>query len=103
MECHFKYTLIFIISEQPWAAYIRVILQYGGFSRILRVTMRSMAFWDVKPCSLETAQNFGGTYHSHLQGKIVTQARNQQKQAESSTVSFILKVLISSSEIADST
>jgi hypothetical protein len=46
-------------------------------------TKHSMAFWVVMPCTLQTAQHFGGTYQLHLQDQRVSEARNQQKQAAS--------------------
>jgi hypothetical protein len=41
--------------------------------------MESINFWDITPCSpLSVNRRFGGTYHLHLQGRIISSARNQQ-------------------------
>jgi hypothetical protein len=41
---------------------------------------RPAVFWDITSCSSEKARCFGGTYHPHLQGRRVKQARYQQKR-----------------------
>jgi hypothetical protein len=38
--------------------------------------MNSSVFWDLTPCS---HQRFGGTCHLHLQGRRISQARNQHE------------------------
>jgi hypothetical protein len=45
---------------------------------------RSMVFWVVMPCSLETAQHFRGIYCPHLLGQRVSQAEAGGKQLVSS-------------------
>jgi hypothetical protein len=41
---------------------------------------RSSVFWDITPCSpLEVNRRFGGILRFHLQGRILSQARNQHK------------------------
>jgi hypothetical protein len=45
------------------------------------VAMKSTAFWDVTPCSSESAWRFGGTYRLHLQDRRVNQGGNQEKPA----------------------
>jgi hypothetical protein len=48
------------------------------FQVLTAVIMNSSIFWDIMPCSLvKDNQHFGGTYHIHLQGWRVSQARNQ--------------------------
>jgi hypothetical protein len=45
---------------------------------ITAVTMKSSSSWDMTPCSLvKVSEHFGGTYRFHLQGRTVSQARNQ--------------------------
>lgn len=45
-------------------------LQYeAGFWVHSEVTVKSIFFRNVAPCSLETALRFGGTYNLHLQGR----------------------------------
>jgi hypothetical protein len=34
---------------------------YVGFEVLMAVTMKSMVFWVIMLCDLETAQHFGGT------------------------------------------
>jgi hypothetical protein len=39
---------------------------------------KSSVFWDITPCSpLKVNQRFGGTSRLHLQGRSISQARNQ--------------------------
>jgi hypothetical protein len=47
------------------------------------VTVKSMVFRFVTPCSSEAARHFRGTYRLHLQSLRISQARNQQKQVAS--------------------
>jgi hypothetical protein len=43
------------------------------------VVMKNILFWDITPCSpLKVNPLFGGTYRLHLQGRRISQARNQQ-------------------------
>jgi hypothetical protein len=36
-------------------------------------------FWDIERCSpLKINRRLGGTYHRHLHGRVISQARNQQ-------------------------
>jgi hypothetical protein len=45
----------------------------------LDIRLRSSVFWDITPCSpLKVNQNFGGTCRLHLQGRKISQARNQR-------------------------
>jgi hypothetical protein len=50
-----------------------------GFEVLGEVTVKSSVFWDVILCSLMVSQCFRGTYHFHLQGERVSQARNHYK------------------------
>jgi hypothetical protein len=50
----------------------------AGFEVLTSVTTKNTVFWVVTPCSSEIAPRFGGTYLFHLQGRKVSQARNQQ-------------------------
>jgi hypothetical protein len=52
-------------------------------SFLTAVTMRSAILWDVKICSLvEVHRHFGRIDLFHVQGRIVSQAINQQLLAE---------------------
>jgi hypothetical protein len=43
-------------------------------------TLKSFISWDIKPCSsLKLSRRFGGTCRLHLQGRRISQARNQHK------------------------
>jgi hypothetical protein len=55
----------------------------AGSEVITAVSMSSMVFRDVTPCSSERARHFGGTYRLHLDGhKDLSQAeKKKQKQA----------------------
>jgi hypothetical protein len=44
-----------------------------GFEVLVVVTVKSMVFWVVTPCSLERVRCFRGAYHFNLQGKIISQ------------------------------
>jgi hypothetical protein len=49
-----------------------------GIEVLTLVVMKSPIFWDVTPCSLlENNRHFGGAYRLHLQGRRISQARNQ--------------------------
>jgi hypothetical protein len=53
-------------------------LQYVGFADVGTVTMNSSLFWDMTPCSpVKVNRRFGRTYRLHLEGRRVSQARNQ--------------------------
>jgi hypothetical protein len=44
------------------------------------VDVKSIIFWDMTQCSpLSVNQHFGGTYRLHLQGRKISQARNQRE------------------------
>jgi hypothetical protein len=68
----------FIIFKLIW------MLQFHIWEVITAVTMKTSVFWIVMPRSSETARCFEGIYRLHRHGQRVSQARNQQKQAENS-------------------
>jgi hypothetical protein len=59
------------------------VCRYLRFAVLVVVTVKSTIFWVVTPYSSERARHFVGTYRLHLQGRIVSQARNQRKQEPS--------------------
>jgi hypothetical protein len=55
------------------------------------VYVKSSIFWDITPCSqLKVNRCLGGTYHLHLQGLKMSQARNQR---EAGWISMVCKAL----------
>jgi hypothetical protein len=60
-----------------YVIYILEVLQTencdGGFEIHTVVTVNITVVWVVSLCSSERAWRFGGTYHLHLQGGIVSQ------------------------------
>jgi hypothetical protein len=51
---------------------------YSGFYILRVVVMNSFIFWNIRPCSpLKVNWCFGGMCHFNLQGKRISQARNQ--------------------------
>jgi hypothetical protein len=51
-----------------------------GFEVLTAVVVKSCIFWDVTPCSpLKLNRRFGGTCRLHLQGRRISQARNQRE------------------------
>jgi hypothetical protein len=44
--------------------------------------MKNMVFWFVTRYDSDAAERFGGSHHLHLQGRIVSEARDKQRQAE---------------------
>jgi hypothetical protein len=51
-----------------------------GFEVLTAVVMKSKIFWDITPCSpLKFNRHFGGTCRLHLQGRRISQARNQRE------------------------
>jgi hypothetical protein len=55
--------------------------------------MKSMAFWVITWHSLVTTQRFGEIYILHLQGRKVSQARNQEKGEEKFSLRIKIGVL----------
>jgi hypothetical protein len=66
-----------------WCVDERIILiwilgKYVGFEVLTVVVMKSTIFWDITPCSpLKVNWRFGETHCLQLQGRILSQARNQ--------------------------
>jgi hypothetical protein len=51
-----------------------------GFEVLTAVVMKSFIFWDITACSLLKANlRCLGTYRFHLQGRRISQARNQRE------------------------
>jgi hypothetical protein len=48
---------------------------------------KTTVFCVLAPCGSEVVRRFGITYRLHLQGRILSEARNKQKQAENWAVS----------------
>jgi hypothetical protein len=55
---------------------------------------KSTAFWVVMPCSSETVHHFKGIYFLHLEGRRVSQGRNQHNQAAKSASAGFLHGLL---------
>jgi hypothetical protein len=49
--------------------------------------VKTTVFCVLMPCTSEIARRIGGTYRLQLQGRIVSQARNQRKQTAGWTLS----------------
>jgi hypothetical protein len=46
----------------------------------LMIYIKSTIFWDITPCSpLNVNRRFGGTYRLYLQGRRISQTRNQRE------------------------
>jgi hypothetical protein len=53
---------------------------FVGFQVLTAVVMKSTMFRNITPCSpLEVNRRFGRTYRLHLQGRRISQARNQRE------------------------
>jgi hypothetical protein len=64
----------------------RILLKGVGCEVLTAVVI----FWDITPCSpLKVNRRFGGTCRLHLQGRIISQARNQQ---ESRSARYLLRL-----------
>jgi hypothetical protein len=51
-----------------------------GFEVLTAVVMKSSVFWDITPCSsLKVNRCFGGTCRLHLQDRIISQERDNNK------------------------
>jgi hypothetical protein len=51
------------------------------------MNMKSSGFWDVTPCGqVKAKRRFGETYRLHLQGRMVSQARNQREAYSKLTI-----------------
>jgi hypothetical protein len=54
----------------------------GGFESLTTLVTKSSVFWDITPCSpLKINRRFGRTCHLHLQGRRISQARNQHESS----------------------
>jgi hypothetical protein len=59
---------------------INYFYDYVGFEVLTAVTMKNSIFWDITPHSpVKVDRRFGGTYCLRLQGRRVSEARNQHK------------------------
>jgi hypothetical protein len=58
-----------------------IILNCVEFEVLTAMTMKSMVFRVVTPCSSEKARRFGGIYRLHRQCRKIIQARNHDRQA----------------------
>lgn len=58
-----------------------VIYSIGGYEVLTEATKSNEGFRVVIPCSSEGFWHFRGKYHLCLQGKRVSEARNQQEVA----------------------
>jgi hypothetical protein len=65
---------------------------YVRFEDSTAVVMKSSIFWDITPCSpLKVNRRFGWTCHLHLQGRRISQARNQREaRSKQSTDCYLL-------------
>jgi hypothetical protein len=70
-------SVCYTASSEPFRIYMSTLV---GFEVLVVVTMKSTLYWVCNTMWFETARRFGGTYGLYLQGLIVNQARNQQKQ-----------------------
>jgi hypothetical protein len=53
------------------------------------VVLKSFVFWDRTPCSpLKVNRRFGEIYRLHIQGRRISQERNQYEAGSSSTSFF---------------
>jgi hypothetical protein len=73
-------------SENQWMSTMSLfaltlhISQIVGFEVLTAVVMKISIFWDITPCSpLKVNRRFGETYRLHLQGRRVSQKRNQSE------------------------
>jgi hypothetical protein len=53
---------------------------HGEFELLTAVVIKSSIFWKTTLCSsLKVNRRFGGTCHLHIQGRKISQARNQRE------------------------
>jgi hypothetical protein len=82
------------VKRYTFRAYVHSVLNFTTFSTrelyrftsyiefegITAMVMKSSIFWDITPCSpLEVNRRLGGTCRFHLQGRIISQGRNQSE------------------------
>jgi hypothetical protein len=72
---------------------------HRGFEALTAVVMKSSVFWDIMPLRLlKDSRHFVGTYHLHIQGSRVSQARNQH---EAGSKQSLLGLLINPEDDGD--
>jgi hypothetical protein len=62
---------------------------HARFEAFTAVTMKNAVFWDVAACRSCVNRRFGGTYHLHLQGRKIREARNQREQVVQTAATYI--------------
>jgi hypothetical protein len=61
------------------------------FEVLTAVVMKSSIFWDTTPCSpLKVNRHFGGIVRLHLQGRRVSEARNQRESRWQAELFFVM-------------
>jgi hypothetical protein len=87
MDCPFMGQALYVYSLSPCSN-----TSVLGFEILTAVVMKSTLLWDTTPCSpMKVNRRFGGTCRLHLQGRIVSQTRNQR--ATCLQVGFLLRCL----------
>jgi hypothetical protein len=63
---------------------------YVRFEVLAAVDMKSYIFWDITPCiSLKVNLHFGRKFPLHLQGRRISQARNQGETGNDQRLSMV--------------
>jgi hypothetical protein len=63
-----------------WCWHARVNLNLVGFEVLTAAVMKIIIFWDITPCSpLKVNWRFGRTFRLLLQGRGISQSRNQRE------------------------
>jgi hypothetical protein len=71
-------------NKDQWRAVVNTVLNFQFHKMLLTFKvaelLKSSIFWAIMSCSpLQVNRRFGGTYHLYLQGRKVSQERNQRK------------------------
>jgi hypothetical protein len=74
-----KYSIKGLLVRDPWKQHrLRKRKTLRRFEVLTAVVKKSSVFWDITPCSpLKVNRPFEGTCRLHLQGRRISQARNQ--------------------------
>jgi hypothetical protein len=57
-----------------------ILHKEAGLEVLIEAVMKGTIFWDIKPCNLlKVKRHFRGTYHLHIQGQRISQARYQRE------------------------
>jgi hypothetical protein len=78
IHMHYRQTPAVLLGELKHCFSYTNMFEFVGFEVLKAVVIKSTIVWDITPCSpLKVNRSFGVTYRLHLQGRRISQERNQ--------------------------